>query len=125
MNLKEIAAQVRKDLKAQLPAWKFSVRVNNGLAIRLALVQGPYEVGCTYAQLNHYTFLDKMANPDFPVLSGITLTPIGWQVMWTATHILAKENWDKSDIQSDYFCCNYYMHVQIGDWDRPYTVKEN
>ncbi len=29
-------------------------------------------------------------------------------------------NWDKSDIQSDYFNVGWYSDVNIGKWDRPY-----
>jgi cell division protein FtsI/penicillin-binding protein 2 len=31
-------------------------------------------------------------------------------------------NWDKSDIQSDYFNVGWYVDVNIGQWDKPYTV---
>jgi hypothetical protein len=31
-------------------------------------------------------------------------------------------NWDKSDIQSDYFNVGWYVDVNIGAWDKPYTV---
>ena len=32
-------------------------------------------------------------------------------------------NWDKSDIQSDYFNVGWYVGVNIGKWNKPY-VKE-
>jgi len=32
-------------------------------------------------------------------------------------------NWDKSDIQSDYFNVGWYVDVNIGKWDKPYTVE--
>lgn len=31
-------------------------------------------------------------------------------------------NWDKSDIQTDYFNVGWYVDVQIGKWDRPYAL---
>jgi hypothetical protein len=31
-------------------------------------------------------------------------------------------NWDKSDIQSDYFNVGWYVDVNIGTWNKPYTV---
>jgi hypothetical protein len=31
-------------------------------------------------------------------------------------------NWDKSDIQSDYFNVGWYVDVNIGKWNKPYTV---
>ncbi len=29
---------------------------------------------------------------------------------------------DESDIQTDYFHCSHYIDVNIGRWDKPYTV---
>lgn len=31
-------------------------------------------------------------------------------------------NWDKSDIQSDYFNVGWYVSVNIGKWDQPFEV---
>jgi hypothetical protein len=31
-------------------------------------------------------------------------------------------NWDKSDIQSDYFNVGWYVDVNIGRWNQPYAV---
>ena len=31
-------------------------------------------------------------------------------------------NWDKSDIQSDYFNVGWYVEVHIGKWNKPYIV---
>ena len=31
-------------------------------------------------------------------------------------------NWDKSDIQTDYFNVGWYVDVNIGSWNKPYSV---
>ena len=31
-------------------------------------------------------------------------------------------NWDKSDIQSDYFNVGWYVDVNIGKWNKPYAL---
>jgi len=31
-------------------------------------------------------------------------------------------NWDKSDIQSDYFNVGWYVEVHIGKWNKPYVL---
>jgi hypothetical protein len=31
-------------------------------------------------------------------------------------------NWDKSDIQSDYFNVGWYVDVNIGRWNKPYAL---
>ena len=32
-------------------------------------------------------------------------------------------NWNKSDIQTDYFNVGWYVDVNIGQWNKPYTIK--
>lgn len=32
-------------------------------------------------------------------------------------------NWDKSDSQTDYFNVGWYVDINIGRWDKPYTVE--
>lgn len=111
-SLVDIAADIRHELKSALPSWKFSVRVKDGLSITVTLVSGPVSVGVEYAQLNPYS----------PTL-GHGLTPAGLRVMRKALEILSREHWDDSDAQVDYFCCNYYRHLHVGSWDKPYQVK--
>jgi hypothetical protein len=31
-------------------------------------------------------------------------------------------NWDKSDIQSDYFNIGWYVSVNVGKWNKPYAL---
>jgi exopolysaccharide biosynthesis protein len=137
-----IAATVRASLKTELPEWKFSVRVKTfsmGASISVSLMAGPEQVlegyapqrGVVadlplpdYAQLNRYQFNDTSGRWSGERISnGVVLTPKGWEVMGKAVEILSREHWDKSDMQTDYFCTNFYMHVEIGQWDKPYTVK--
>lgn len=33
-------------------------------------------------------------------------------------------NWDRSDIQSDYFDVGWYVDVNIGKWDKPYVLTK-
>jgi hypothetical protein len=32
-------------------------------------------------------------------------------------------NHDNSDIQTDYFDVGWYVHVNVGNWNKPYTVE--
>lgn len=145
-STQDIAKLVRETLKKELPGWKFSVvseSYSGGSAITLSLMQGPEEVVEAiqdisyqtgervvnllpfqgYAQLNHYQLLASEQG-DKRLSNGCVLTPKGWEVMVKAAQILSSEHWDKSDSMIDYFCCNYYMHVQVGKWNKEYTVKE-
>lgn len=152
-STKDIAASVRASLKAQLPGWKFSVKMKSysgGSSITLSLMQGPEQVieavreylpqggmpvtspcgaeygnpSPGYAQLNHYQLLSaEEREQERRLTNGYYLTPKGWQVMRKATLILSEEHWDKSEIQVDYFSTNFYRHVNIGRWDKDYEVK--
>lgn len=130
LSTKEVCVRVRQDLKRELPGWKFSVTFDSysgGSSIDLALMSGP-EAVCDgtdegYAQLNHYNFHHPDRSRPY-VNNGALLTEQGWKVMKVATNLLDNYHWDESEIQTDYFCCNFYMHVAIGKWDKPYMVKE-
>jgi len=32
-------------------------------------------------------------------------------------------NFDKSDVQTDYFHVGWYMSVNLGKWDKPYILN--
>lgn len=128
-SYKEIAAEVRETLKKELPEWKFSVRkesYSGGGSVTVSLMAGPEEVSNkNYAQLNPYTFLSCSGYGREKLESnGTQLTPKGFEVLELAAKVLAKEHWDDSDIQTDYFSCAYYMHIEIGQWNKPYTVTK-
>jgi hypothetical protein len=115
---------VRAELKATFPLCKFSVTAD-GHSISVSLMEAPYQVlaeGNGYAQLNPY-YIDSAHEHNY-MNNGSTLTHVGWEVVAKATEIANRQNWDKSDIQSDYFNCNYYLHINIGKWDRPFIVTQ-
>lgn len=152
LSTKEVAERVRTQLKTELKGWKFSVKVKSysgGSSITLSLIAGteqvvegyrqsqtPWGEGLRlpytddepfpgYAQLNQYQLLSEFEREQLNRLSnGTYLTAKGWEIMKKATTILDSYHRDDSDIQSDYFSCNFYMHIQIGQWDNPYQVKE-
>lgn len=60
-------------------------------------------------QVNHY-WLDTS-------FSGVAL-----EYLEKVKAIMSVDHWDKSDIQSDYFNCAYYMNIDIGKWDKAYEL---
>ena len=36
--------------------------------------------------------------------------------------IMLEGNWDRSDIMTDYFDIGWYCDINIGKWDKPYTL---
>lgn len=39
-----------------------------------------------------------------------------------AKAIMLVDHYDRSDIQSDYFECAYYVNINIGRWNKPYKL---
>lgn len=126
-SLKQIAAEVRSELRRALPDHTFSVTVKNfqwSGSITVAAMAGPQPLlsgGDGHEQLNSYQLLREEKVSLNGVVSPLTLE--GWSVMRRAAQILASHHWDESEPQTDYFCCNFYMHVHVGKWDKPYQVK--
>lgn len=126
MDIKDIASEVRTQLKKEFPACKFSVsieRYSGGQSLNVALMAAPFEVfenGSNpdgYAQLNHYTLRNEYATDRN--CNGAQLTEQAWNTMKRTDQIANERNWDKSDIMTDYFFVNYYCHMAIGKWNKP------
>lgn len=137
-SVKDIAVTVRQNLKAEFPTCKFSVTVKDGRSLTVALMQAPFKVfekdttiygskNDGSAQLNHHFMThDRAERYDYQTgqvvhrcNGGVFMTEKAWAVMVRACEIGNAENWDKSDIQTDYFNCNYYFNLNIGKWDKP------
>ncbi len=64
-----------------------------------------------YEQLNHFHVSD-----DFH------LTEEAKSVINQALNIINSYNFDDSDSQIDYFHTNFYTHMSIGKWDKPFQL---
>lgn len=124
-KLTQITKEIRAQLKKEFPKCKFSVTTQHGLEINIALMnapESPLANGITYAQLNHY-YIDFDERRGHWMSNGEALTEAGAKMLKRVVEIGQAENWDKSDIQSDYFNVNYYFGLAVGKWDRPFVVK--
>jgi len=63
-----------------------------------------------YDQINPYHFKDHYDGVALDFLKEIMV-------------VMNDGNWDKSDIQSDYFNVGWYVDVNIGKWDKHYVVE--
>ena len=63
-----------------------------------------------YDQINPYHFKDHYDGVALDCLKEIVVA-------------MNDGNWDKSDIQSDYFNVGWYIDVNIGKWDKHYVVE--
>lgn len=124
-TLKEIAQQVRIELKKEFPNCKFSVTTeyfSMGQAMKVSLTSAPFEAtqdGKSYTQLNQYVLRRDDNYGDYNC-NGALLTEDAWKTMKRVDEIANGSNWDNSDSQTDYFDVNYYCHMNIGKWDKPF-----
>jgi hypothetical protein len=47
---------------------------------------------------------------------------IALEYLEKAKSIMLVDHWDRSDIQSDYFNCAYYLNISIGRWNKGYKL---
>lgn len=121
-SIKEIAAEVRQTLKREFPNAEFSVTVKHfsmGCSMTVSLMKSPFQImkeaGKNYVQLNQFQFLDTCGSNYCD-----SLTPEGFGFMKKVTAVALKEHWSDSDSTTDYHNTNFYLHLQIGKWDKPY-----
>ena len=121
LNIKDIAKAVRADLKAKHPKCKFSVTIERyagGQSMTVALMSAPFaalakdceDADRGYTQVNLY-HMDTQTQ----------LTEKARKVMTDAKAAMSNFNYDESDIMTDYFNVNFYMHVTVGKWDKPFN----
>ena len=130
----EKKAKISPKIKAILAKYKVkgSLAVRNHMTLCLNLKSGsidfiansnkvcgnsPYQVASGfkpstsgYDQVNPYHFKDHY--------DGKALA-----FMQEVFHAMNDGNHDRSDIQSDYFDVGWYVDVNIGKWDKQYTVE--
>ena len=129
-DIKDIAKDVRAKLKKQFPKCKFSVRIERysmGQSLHLSLMSAPFnpfKLEPSHrdgVQLNHFTFNKSDWDSANGLNNGAYLTKRCWDVLTKACEIANTENWDKSDSMIDYFDVNYYFHVNIGQFEKPFV----
>ena len=127
MDIKDIAKQIRKQLKQEFSQCKFSVRISRfsmGQSLTVALMQAPFTVFAkqkknNYVQLNQYQL---RRSTDSFICNGAHLTPEAWKVMAQADKIVDQHNWDHSDPQTDYYSTNFNANIAIGQWNKPFAI---
>lgn len=104
---KEITTNIRKELKAQFPTFKFSVTRRNYNSISIAILKGDVDFGTEYSDVNHFWVKRDWEGQALKVLSKIV-------------SICMSDNYITSE-DSDYGSIpNYYVNLSIGKWDKPY-----
>lgn len=145
-DIKEIAQKIREKCKEKYPDCKFSVtieRYSGGQSMNISLMAAPFEV-CTgiknmnrynsnetetikpfngYTQLNHYCIQEK--DGEDIVCNGAILTPQAGKMLTNVVQYTQSFNYDDSDSMTDYFDVNFYLHLSIGKFDKPFKQTES
>ena len=109
--------EIRNELKKQFPkkdGWKFSVKNEHHSLISITILEAPVRFHeSEHISLNHYQS-DSIQNSEIfdkivDIANGRFLEP-------------EEQNFDKSDIMTDYFHVGWYVRFQQGDWDKPFKL---
>lgn len=135
LGLKEIAKRVRNQLKKEFLWCMFSVRKDTN-SLRISLMRAPFEafvseIGDTTT--NGLTIIDEQKKNlayvkekghsqvnHYYIQTSPCYTDDCKKVLQRVKDITCEYNYDNSDIQSDYFDVNFYLHLSIGEWDNPF-----
>lgn len=107
------AKQIRDELKKTFPDFKFSIRNENYSSINIAILSGPIKLTDKengYDQVNNYYIKDIYK--DKPEVA---------EFLSKVNDIANKGNHDDSDTMIDYHDVGWYVHITIGQWDKPYV----
>ncbi len=150
LDLKEIAKNLKQQFKTEFPGCTFSVQIQRysmGQSLHVSLMESNFKIiqdfenlsefaiadyehrqytreqlkemqGKKYHQLNQYSVRDEY-NPD-KWNNGVFLTEEGYKLFKRVVELVNHYNYDESDIQTDYFDVNFYLHLNIGKWNQEY-----
>jgi hypothetical protein len=107
--------EIKRELQQAFPGLRFSVRNRHYTEVAVTITQGDVDFsdiiegeGHKYIQLNHF-YLDRYGRHS--------------ELLTDIYGIINKGNYDRSDSMTDYFDVGFYIHMQIGEWDKPYIYK--
>jgi hypothetical protein len=102
-------AEIRNQLKQELPAFKFSVTREHYSCLNVAIISGPLDFGLAYFQVNQY-YIDEHYTAEIR------------KVLKKVNEIASKDE-RIICVDADYGSVpNYYIHISVGKWDKPYKL---
>jgi hypothetical protein len=127
----ENKAKIAANLKKVVPAgWKYSLAVRNHSTLVFTLRQAPVDIlgnirGAVEAKGNAYDDSPNKVKVETywqvnPYYVESQFTGEVRDVMLRIKDALNDGNWDKSDIQTDYFNVGWYVDINIGSWNDPF-----
>jgi len=89
---------------------KGTIAVDNHSSLVVNLKSGPIDFGASYNQVNPY-WVDKHYEGDAK------------SFLMELVEAMNVGNYDNSDIMTDYFDVGWYININVGKWNKPYTVE--
>ena len=123
ISTKEVRA-IRNGLKAAMPNLKFSVTMDNHTSVNVSIMAGDVnfddlfrDEARRHVQVNHYHLnqFGEHAQLFEQILEIIHTAP--------GTVEGGRAWYDNSDAMIDYFDTAYYIHLNIGKWDKGYERR--
>ena len=115
-------ATIKAELDKVVPkSWKYSLAVRNHSTIVMTIKSAPVDLLSEYKngkKISHdgYLQLNEFYLKD--AYTGDTL-----DLLQKFVDALNLNNFDKSDIMSDYHHVGHYVNLHVGEWDKPFIVK--
>lgn len=109
----KLVASVKANLKKVLGDDKLKVTfsVRNHSTIVATIVSGTIDFGATESQVNHYWLHTNYSGKALKVLEAIR-------------DGLKDGHWDDSDSMTDYSSCAWYIGINIGKWNKQYSLEK-
>lgn len=110
---KEIASDLRKDLKKKFPDYKVSVTRDHS-SINVVLLEAPFDailIERKEVGVNQYHLQDEI---------GKRIHEKAGEFFLYVEEVFSKDYYDNSDSMTDYFDVAFYKDYSIGKWDKPF-----
>jgi hypothetical protein len=105
--------EIRNELKARFPKFKFSVVRRDGMAVNVSVMRGPIDFGKSDVSVNKYWLEQHWGhNPKaFKFLKEVV------SIVGREQRIISRDT-DYGDWP------NFYYDISIGQWNRPYELRK-
>ena len=111
--------EIRKELKETFPEYKFSVRKGVGsYSVEVNIMSGPSDFSSIFGNRGHFE-INQYYLDNYGEFQGFFDKIL--QIIKTAPAKASGDVWyDRSDSMVDYFDIAFYIHVSVGQWNKPY-----